>query len=81
MHDVTYVVEGTDLDDVVRKLEQWVAASLRWTDNNAVRFETPNTKAISFSRRRRHRHCERGSGWEARPSTPPGRRRDGWRHG
>ena len=29
--------------------------------NNAMRFETSKTKAILFSRRRRHRHCQRGT--------------------
>ena len=58
--DVTWVVEGNDLDDVVRKLEQFAAASFQWADDNAVRFETSKTEAIIFSRRRRHRRCERG---------------------
>ena len=31
-----------------------------WVDHNAVRFETSKTEAILFSRRRRHRRCQRG---------------------
>ena len=38
VHDVTCIVEGTDVDDVARKLERCDAASLRWADN-AVLFE------------------------------------------
>ena len=57
--DVTWVVEGRDVDDVVSKLERCAQASLRWADNNAVRFEESKTEAILFSNRRRHRQCRR----------------------
>ena len=57
--DVTWVVEGTDLDDVVKKLEGCAAASLRWAESNAVQFETTKAEAVLFSRRNRHRRCGR----------------------
>ena len=41
------------------KLEQCAAASLRWADDNAVRFEVSKTEAILFSKRRKHRRRER----------------------
>ena len=37
--DVTWVVGGPDIEDVVGKLERCAQASLEWADNNAVRFE------------------------------------------
>ena len=58
--DVTWAVEGTSLDEVVDELEKCAAASLQWAKRNAVKFETPKTEAIHFSRQRRHRQCERG---------------------
>ena len=58
--DVTWIVEGYDLDDVAGKLERCAAASLEWAEHNAVRFETTKTEAILFSRRRRHRRTQRG---------------------
>ena len=58
--DVTWVAEGYDLDDVMRKLERCAAVSLEWGERNAVRFETAKTEAILFSRKRRHRRTQRG---------------------
>ena len=58
--DVTWLAEGVDLDDVIRKLERCAEASLRWADSNAVRFETTKTEAILFSRKRKHHQCHRG---------------------
>ena len=52
--DVTWRAEGQNIDEVVRKLEQYAATSPRWADNNAVRFETSKTEAMLFSRRRKH---------------------------
>ena len=51
--DITWLVDGTDLNDVVSKLERCAA------DNNAVCFETSKTEAILFSKRRKHRRCDR----------------------
>ena len=59
MDDVTWLVEGTDLNDVVSKLERCAAASLQWASCNAVRFETSKTEAVLFSKRRKHRRCDR----------------------
>ena len=56
--DVTWLVEGRDIGEVVRKLERCVAASLEWAESNAVRFETSMTEAILFSRKRAHRKCQ-----------------------
>lgn len=56
--DVTWLVEGRDVGEVVRKLERCVAASLEWAESNAVRPETSKTEAILFSRKRAHRKCQ-----------------------
>ena len=58
--DVTWIVEGYDINEVASKLEECAAASLRWAEDNAVRFETSKTEAILFSRKRKHRQCQRG---------------------
>ena len=58
--DVTWIVEGYDISEVASKLEKCAAASLRWAEDNAVRFETSKTEAILFSRKRKHRQCQRG---------------------
>lgn len=58
--DITWIVEGTVLNDVVGKLERCAEACLRWADDNAVRFETSKTEAILFSRQRRHGRCDQG---------------------
>ena len=59
--DMTWLVEGAELNDVVNKLERCMAASLQWANNNAVRFETSKTEAILFSKRRKHHRnrCDR----------------------
>ena len=41
------MVEGTDVDDVVSKLERCAQASLDWADNKAVRFEETKTGRYS----------------------------------
>ena len=56
--DVTRVVEGTDVDDVVEKLERCAAASLEWAGDNAVRFEESKAEAILL-KRQRHKRCRR----------------------
>ena len=48
MDDVTWVVEETDVDDVVSKLERCAWASLERADSNAVNFEESKTEAIVF---------------------------------
>ena len=57
--DVTWTVEGADVDDVVQKPGRCAGASLRWADDNAVRFETSETEAVLPPRKRKHRRCER----------------------
>ena len=57
--DVTWVVEGTDVDDVAEELERCAAASLEWAGDNAARFEESKTEAILFSKRRKHKRCRR----------------------
>ena len=52
--DVTWLVEGNNIDDVVTGLEQCAAATLRWADSNAVRFEMSKTEAMLLSRRKKH---------------------------
>ena len=52
--DITWVVKGVDLDDMAQKLEGCAAASLRWANDNAVRFETSKTEAILLSKKRKH---------------------------
>lgn len=39
MDDVSWIVERTDADNVVSKLERCAAACLRWAGDNAVRIE------------------------------------------
>ena len=56
---VTWLVEGTDLNGVISKLERCAAASLQWADNNAVCFEMPKTEKILFSKKGSHRRCSR----------------------
>ena len=57
--DITWIVEGVDLDDVATKLEGCARASLGWAESNVVQFETAKTEAILFSRKRKHRRCQR----------------------
>ena len=59
MDDATWIVEGTDVEDVAQRLERCAATSLRWADENTVRFEESKTEAILFSRRRKHKRCRR----------------------
>ena len=56
--DVTWLVEGRDVGEVVQRLERCAAASLEWAEGNAVRFETSKTEAILFSRRKAHKRCQ-----------------------
>ena len=53
--DMTWLLEGRDVGEVVQKLEGCAAASLEWARGNAVRLEMPKTEAILFSRRRAHK--------------------------
>ena len=57
LDNISGVVEGTDLKDVIAKLEGCARASLEWAEDNAVRFETSKTKAILFSRSQKYRWC------------------------
>ena len=57
--DVTWIFEGTDVEDVASKLERCATSSLQWADRNAVRLEESKTEAIHFSRRRNHKRCRR----------------------
>ena len=57
--DITWLVEGYDIQDVATKLERCAEAGLKWAGQNAVRFETTKTEAILSSRRRKHRGCQR----------------------
>ena len=55
--DVTWLVEGRDVGEVVQGLERCATASLAWADGNAVRFEISKTEAILFFRRKTHHRC------------------------
>ena len=55
--DVTWVVEGADVGEAVRRLEQCTAATLEWASCNAVRFEETKTEAILFSKKKSHHRC------------------------
>ena len=46
MDEVTCVVERVDINEVVQRLESCAIASLRWADDNAVRFETSKTVSL-----------------------------------
>ena len=52
--DVSWLVEGSAVDEMAQRLEQCAAASLRWADLNAVRFEAPKIEVVHFSRKRKH---------------------------
>lgn len=43
-----------NINEVVQRLEQCAAASFRWADGNAARFEASNIEAVLFSGRRKH---------------------------
>ena len=53
MDDVAWVAEGDNLPDLASKLERCAEGSLRWAENNAVRFETGKAEALFLSRNRR----------------------------
>ena len=55
---VTWVAEGADVGEVVRRLEQCAAATLEWASSNAVRFEETKAEAIFFSKKRSHHRCD-----------------------
>lgn len=44
--DVTWVVEGGNVAEVVGKLERCATASLEWAENNSIRFETAKAEAM-----------------------------------
>ena len=54
MDDVTWVAEGRNTNEVVQCIERCATASLRWVEDDAVRFETSKTEAMLFSRKRKH---------------------------
>ena len=58
VNDVTWLVEGRDVGEVVQRLERCATASLTWAEGNAVRFEMSKTEAILFSRKRAHKRCQ-----------------------
>ena len=43
MDEVTCVVERVNINEAVQRLESCAIASLKWADDNAVRFETSKT--------------------------------------
>ena len=49
--DVTWVVEGEDMPDLVAKLERCAEGSLRWVESNAVRDKQGGGPFFSRSRR------------------------------
>ena len=68
--DVTWLAEGTNLNDVVDKLERCAEASLQWADHNAVRFETSKTEAVLFSKKRKTPPLQH---WQRHPGGQPDR--------
>ena len=55
--DVTWLVEGDSVGEVVHRLEQCALATLEWASSNAVCFEETKTEAILFSKKRSRRRC------------------------
>ena len=53
MDDVTWIVEGEGLMDLVLKMEKCAERSLRWAKGNAGRFETSKTAAIFSSKNKK----------------------------
>ena len=54
MDDITCVVEGGGVSEVVHRLERCPSARLHWADDNAVCPETSVNKAVLSSSRRKH---------------------------
>ena len=50
--DVTWFVEGDSVQRVREGLETCARLSIRWGEQNAVRFEEPKTEAVLLSKRR-----------------------------
>ena len=48
--DMTWLVEGAELNDVVKRLERCMAASLQWANNNAVRLRLQRLRRSSSPR-------------------------------
>ena len=48
------MAEGSNISEVVQRLEKCAAASLGWARDNAVRFKTSKIESVLFSRRRKH---------------------------
>ena len=79
MDDVTWIVEGDGMSEVVHRLERYAAASLRCA-NNAARPETSKAEAVLFPRRPK-RWQQKATWWASRPYALPGTLPDGWGYG
>ena len=81
--DITWVVVGGNANEVIQRLERCAAASLRWAENNAVRFETSKTEAVlrPESQGTGESELKSRSGWEDRQSTSPESQQGGWASG
>jgi len=52
--DMTWLATADNPGQLVQKLDKCARLSLQWARENAVKFETTKTKAIPFSRQRKH---------------------------
>jgi len=55
VHDLGWVATGSNVNQVVTKLEQCAAKSIEWASRWGLQFDTVETEAALFSRRRGHR--------------------------
>jgi hypothetical protein len=52
--DVTWIIDGTTVEEVTEQLNKCTAKTLTWVEQNAVRFEEDKTEAILFSKCQEH---------------------------
>jgi hypothetical protein len=53
--DLGWVATGSDVNQVVTKLERCAAKSIEWASRRGLQFDTANTEAALFMHRRGHK--------------------------
>jgi len=54
VHDLGWVATGSNVNQVVTKLEECSAKSIEWASRRGLQFDTAKTEAALFTRRRGH---------------------------
>jgi hypothetical protein len=75
---VTWIVEGTNVEEVTEQLNKCAAKSLAWVEQNAVRFEEDKTEAILFSKCREHHRGTSVEVWVGLHDIPYNRQATRW---